>query len=163
GQFPGEHRLGERRRALVGWLGGFGHQPIEPPTTPFRWLTHPGELRPRSGQSPIVTQVRSSTVQATIPAQPDPPAAPRRSWAAAIAAMRGGLPDRALWSHLAWQAIRQRYRRPVLGPLWITLAMGVAAIGLGLLYSQLFGAAIGAFLPYLTVGFIVWNFVIGWM
>ncbi|WP_084612462.1 ABC transporter permease [Thermocrispum municipale] len=102
-------------------------------------------------------------MQATIPAQPDPPVAPRRSWARAIADIRDGLRDRELWSHLAWQDIKQRYRRSVLGPLWITLSMGVTAIGLGLLYSQLFGAEIGTFLPYLTVGFIVWNFVIGCM
>ncbi len=72
-------------------------------------------------------------------------------------ALRG----RELWSHLAWQDIKQRYRRSVLGPLWITLSMAVTAIGLGLLYSQLFGATIGAFLPYITVGFIVWAFLLG--
>lgn len=68
---------------------------------------------------------------------------------------------RELWSHLAWQDIKQRYRRSVLGPLWITLSMAVTAIGLGLLYSQLFDAEIGAFLPYITVGFIIWAFIIG--
>ncbi|MGH3434031.1 MAG: galactan export ABC transporter permease subunit Wzm/RfbD, partial [Thermocrispum sp.] len=99
----------------------------------------------------------------TTPVQPDRPEATRRSWSRAVDDIREGVQDRELWSHLAWQDIKQRYRRSILGPLWITLSMGVTAIGLGLLYSQLFGAQIGTFLPYLTVGFIVWGFVIGCM
>lgn len=97
----------------------------------------------------------------------DPPAASatptpdRRSWARAFADLRDGFQQRQLWSHLGWQDIRQRYRRSVLGPLWITISMGVTALGLGLLYSQLFGAQIGTFLPYITTGFIVWHFLLG--
>src|SRR5690606_36301041 len=106
-------------------------------------------LRPRSAQAARTCRVRSCSVQVSTPAQPDAPVATRRSWARAIADIRDGLRDRELWSHLAWQDIKQRYRRSVLGPLWITLSMGVTAIGLGLLYSQLFGAEIGTFLPYL--------------
>lgn len=78
-----------------------------------------------------------------------------------MADIRGGLHERELWSHLGWQDIKQRYRRSVLGPIWITLSMAITAIALGLLYSQLLGAPIGTYLPYLTVGFIVWNFVLG--
>jgi len=39
--------------------------------------------------------------------------------------------------------------------------MGVTATGLGLLYSQLFQTNVNVFLPYITTGFIVWNFVMG--
>ncbi|WP_245614431.1 ABC transporter permease [Actinokineospora inagensis] len=84
-----------------------------------------------------------------------------RSWARAGKDIRDGLAARELWGHLGWQDIKQRYRRSVIGPLWITMSMGVTAAGLGLLYSQLFGVAINTFLPYLTVGFIVWGFVLG--
>ncbi|EHR48676.1 ABC-type polysaccharide/polyol phosphate export system, permease component [Saccharomonospora marina XMU15] len=90
-----------------------------------------------------------------------PPTAGSRSWARAFADLREGFGQRELWGHLAWQDIKQRYRRSVLGPLWITLSMGITALGLGLLYSQLFDAAIGTFLPYITTGFIVWNFILG--
>jgi ABC-2 type transport system permease protein len=89
------------------------------------------------------------------------PAATRRSWSRAVEDIREGFRHRELWSHLGWQDIKQRYRRSVLGPLWITLSMAVTALGLGLLYSQLFKAQVGTFLPYLTVGFIVWGFIIG--
>ncbi|WP_285505113.1 ABC transporter permease [Actinokineospora sp. NBRC 105648] len=84
-----------------------------------------------------------------------------RSWARAAQDIREGIANRELWGHLGWQDIKQRYRRSVIGPLWITLSMAITALGLGLLYSQLFGSPIGTFLPYLTVGFIVWNFILG--
>lgn len=94
-------------------------------------------------------------------AEPQPIPATSRTFARAIADLRGGLQERQLWSHLGWQDIKQRYRRSVVGPLWITLSMAVTAIALGLLYSQLFGLQISTFLPYITVGFIVWNFMLG--
>jgi ABC-2 type transport system permease protein len=86
---------------------------------------------------------------------------PSRSFARAWEDLRSGVRLTELWGHLGWQDIKQRYRRSVIGPLWITLSMAVTAVGLGLLYSQLLGATIGTFLPYLTVGFIVWNFIVG--
>ncbi|GAA3024624.1 sugar ABC transporter permease [Actinokineospora globicatena] len=84
-----------------------------------------------------------------------------RSWARAAKDIRDGIAARELWGHLGWQDIKQRYRRSVIGPLWITMSMGVTAAGLGFLYSQLFGIEVTTFLPYLTVGFVVWGFIIG--
>ena len=49
-----------------------------------------------------------------------------------------GFARRELWLHLGWQDIKQRYRRSVLGPIWITIATGTMAVALGGLYSQLF-------------------------
>ena len=86
-----------------------------------------------------------------------------RNFPAAINDIRRGFAQRELWAYLGWQDIKQRYRRSVIGPLWITLSMAVTAAGLGLLYSQLFNIPVGTFLPYLTVGFIVWNFMLGCM
>jgi len=93
--------------------------------------------------------------------QAPPPPPSTRSWSRARADIVDGFQQRELWGHLGWQDIKQRYRRSVIGPLWITLSMAITAIGLGLLYSQLFGAQIQTFLPYITVGFIVWNFMSG--
>ncbi|WP_020668842.1 ABC transporter permease [Amycolatopsis nigrescens] len=84
-----------------------------------------------------------------------------RTWSRAFADLKEGFAQRELWSHLGWQDIKQRYRRSVLGPLWITLSMGITAMGLGLLYSQLFNSPISTFLPYIATGFIVWNFILG--
>ncbi len=95
----------------------------------------------------------------------DPPAIPlasdSRTFARAFGDVRDAWHQRELWGHLGWQDIKQRYRRSVIGPLWITISMGTTALALGLLYSQLFGQNMSTFLPYLTVGFIVWNFILG--
>ena len=43
-----------------------------------------------------------------------------------------------LWTMLAWNDIRERYRRSVLGPFWITISMGMFITLLGVIYSKLF-------------------------
>lgn len=93
--------------------------------------------------------------------QTPPPPPSTRSWSRAWEDIVEGVKQRELWGHLGWQDIKQRYRRSVIGPLWITLSMAITAVGLGLLYSQLFKSNIAVFLPYITVGFIVWNFMLG--
>jgi ABC-2 type transport system permease protein len=85
----------------------------------------------------------------------------RGAWAAARADLVGGWRQRELWGHLGWQDIRQRYRRSVLGPIWITISMAVTAIALGVLYAGLFGNPLDKQLPYILVGFIVWAFISG--
>ncbi|NKQ53521.1 ABC transporter permease [Amycolatopsis sp. K13G38] len=89
------------------------------------------------------------------------PGSDSRSWARAIGDIKEGFGQRELWSHLGWQDIKQRYRRSVIGPFWITISQGVISLGLGLLYSQLFGLHIQTFLPYIATGFIVWSFISG--
>ena len=70
-----------------------------------------------------------------------------------------GFARRELWLHLGWQDIKQRYRRSVLGPFWITIATGVTAIAMGLLYSKLFKLPLEEHLPYVTLGLIIWNLI----
>ena len=72
-----------------------------------------------------------------------------------------GVQQRQLWIELGLQDIKQRYRRSTLGPLWITVATGVMAAALGLLYSVLFQIPLGDFLPHVTVGLIMWGFISG--
>lgn len=79
----------------------------------------------------------------------------------AVADLRQGLSQRELWLSLGWQDIKQRYRRSTLGPLWITIATGVMAVALGLLYSILFQIPLAEFLPHVTVGLIMWGFISG--
>ncbi len=75
--------------------------------------------------------------------------------------LRFGWRQRELWGHLGWQDIRQRYRRSLLGPIWISISMAVTAIALGILYAGLFGNPLEEQLPYILVGFIVWGFISG--
>jgi ABC-type polysaccharide/polyol phosphate export permease len=84
-----------------------------------------------------------------------------RTLSAAVSDLRRGWDQRSLWGHLGWQDIRQRYRRSVLGPIWITISMAVTAVALGILYAALFGNDLSVQLPYILVGFIVWGFVAG--
>jgi ABC-2 type transport system permease protein len=84
-----------------------------------------------------------------------------RTWRAAILDLRSGWNQRQLWGHLGWQDIRQRYRRSVLGPIWISITMAVTAIALGVLYAGLFENDISVQLPNVLVGFIIWGFISG--
>jgi ABC-type polysaccharide/polyol phosphate export permease len=84
-----------------------------------------------------------------------------RAWSRAFTDLTGGWAQRELWGHLGWQDIKQRYRRSVLGPIWITISMAVTAIALGILYAGLFGNDLSVQLPYILVGFIVWAFISG--
>jgi ABC-type polysaccharide/polyol phosphate export permease len=64
-----------------------------------------------------------------------------------------------LWSFLAWQDIKIKYRRSKIGPFWITVSMAVFCVTLGVVYSQLFKTKISELLPFLAIGLVVWNFV----
>ncbi|TFV56729.1 ABC transporter permease [Mycobacterium sp. PS03-16] len=86
-------------------------------------------------------------------------AAQSRTMTRAIRDLREGFGKRELWLHLGWQDIKQRYRRSVLGPFWITIATGATAVAMGLLYSKLFKLELAEHLPYVTMGLIVWNLI----
>lgn len=77
----------------------------------------------------------------------------------ALADIRSGLLQWPLWGYLGYHDIRQRYRRSMLGPLWITISMGVMVGALGLLYGTIFKQDISNYLPYLATGFVVWGFI----
>jgi len=64
-----------------------------------------------------------------------------------------------VWTILGWDDIRQRYRRSILGPFWITLSMGIFILLLGVIYSHLFHMDLSTYMPYLSVGYIVWGFI----
>jgi lipopolysaccharide transport system permease protein len=64
-----------------------------------------------------------------------------------------------IWTTLAWQDIRQRYRRSVLGPFWITLTMVVTIAGMGPLYGALLNIKMEEFVPYLALGIITWGLI----
>ncbi|MGH3584981.1 MAG: galactan export ABC transporter permease subunit Wzm/RfbD [Pseudonocardia sp.] len=84
-----------------------------------------------------------------------------RSWQRAFGDLGNGWRQRSLWGHLGWQDIKQRYRRSVLGPLWISISMAVVATAMGILYGALFGEDLHTFLPYVATGLLIWNFVNG--
>ena len=66
-----------------------------------------------------------------------------------------------LWALLGWKDILNRYQRSLLGPLWLTVSMGIPIGTLGLLYASLFKMDLSIYLPFLTVGFIIWQMISG--
>lgn len=66
-----------------------------------------------------------------------------------------------LWGLLGWRDILNRYQRSLLGPLWLTVSMGVLIGALGFLYASLFKMDLSTYLPFLTVGFITWQMISG--
>jgi len=64
-----------------------------------------------------------------------------------------------LWGYLGLQDIKLRYRRSILGPFWITLSMGLTIAAVSILYARILQTNFHDYLPYFTVGFILWNYI----
>ncbi len=64
-----------------------------------------------------------------------------------------------VWLLLGWQDLRLRYRRSVIGPLWITLSMATMVYTMGFLYAKLFKVDLSVYYPYIAGGMITWNFI----
>ena len=62
-----------------------------------------------------------------------------------------------LWIRFAFHDIRQRFRRSVLGPFWLTISMGTMVAVLGFVFSTLFQQDISKTLPYIATGLIFWG------
>jgi len=91
----------------------------------------------------------------------EPPKSDSFTFKRAFGDLVDGWKSDQLWLQLGWQDIKQRYRRSTLGPFWITIATGVMAVALGLLYSLLFKEELSYFLPHVTLGLILWGFIAG--
>lgn len=78
---------------------------------------------------------------------------------AAIDDLVGGIRHWELWLTLGWHDIRQRYRRSVVGPFWLTISMAVMVAGLAYLYAGFFGQSIDQYLPFVATGMIVFNLI----
>jgi ABC-2 type transport system permease protein len=77
----------------------------------------------------------------------------------ALADIADGWARRTLWGTMGLHDIRQRYRRSVIGPFWITLSMGVMVGALGLLYGTIFKQDMHEYLPFIAAGFILWGLI----
>ncbi|MFC8930747.1 ABC transporter permease [Rhodococcus sp. NPDC057135] len=100
----------------------------------------------------------ASAIESETPDAPAP-VSDSQTFRRAFKDLRDGLNQRELWLSLGWQDIKQRYRRSVIGPFWITIATGVQATAIGILYAALLDMPLQEFLPYVTVGLIVWNLI----
>src|ERR1700722_18539810 len=62
----------------------------------------------------------------------------------------------SLAGFLAWEDIRQRYVRTMLGPLWIVLSTGVWFSAMGFVMANLFHQKLGDYLPFMISGLLIW-------
>ena len=74
--------------------------------------------------------------------------------------IKEGIQKRQIWFMLAYQDIKARYRRSVLGPLWLTLSMAITVYSMGYLYSQLFNVELQHYYPFLVAGMLGWSLIL---
>lgn len=79
----------------------------------------------------------------------------------ALRDVREGILSFHIWPLLAWQEMKQRYRRSLLGPFWLTISTGVMIVSMGPLYGRLLGQDMSSYTAYLALGIIIWSFVAG--
>src|SRR5579872_2401511 len=68
-----------------------------------------------------------------------------------------GLSKWRVWLMLAYQDIKLRYRRSILGPFWITLSMAITVYSMGFLYGHLFRSNLQEYYPFLVAGMLAWG------
>jgi ABC-type polysaccharide/polyol phosphate export permease len=84
----------------------------------------------------------------------------KRQLVAAARDFREGLAGWRIWHLLAAQEIRERYRRSLLGPFWLTISMGVQMLTMGLVVAILFNQSFDKILPYVCIGLIFWTMLV---
>jgi ABC-2 type transport system permease protein/lipopolysaccharide transport system permease protein len=120
--------------------------------TAQRWITSGAEAS--GGKVADVTQHLEAEANA-----PQVQALLRDRAKEAFLDLRGGLLNWPLWLTVGWLDIKQRYRRSLIGPFWITLSVAIFVAGLGVVYSALFHMPTQEYLPYLAIGMIVWMLI----
>lgn len=77
----------------------------------------------------------------------------------ALKDFKDGIKSYRIWWYFAWMEVKQRYRRSLIGPWWISLSMLIFIIAMGVVYSRLFKDTLANYIPFFTAGFLVWTFI----
>lgn len=64
-----------------------------------------------------------------------------------------------LWSALAVQDVKARYRGSMLGPWWITISMAALISGMSVLYSELMNLTLAEYVPWMCCGIVLWGYL----
>jgi ABC-type polysaccharide/polyol phosphate export permease len=83
------------------------------------------------------------------------------SFSLAVSDVWRGIKSIYIWPMLGWQDIKQRYRRSMIGPFWLTISYGAMIFAMGPLYGRLLQQDISVYFPYLAVSFVVWTMLSG--
>jgi lipopolysaccharide transport system permease protein len=87
------------------------------------------------------------------------PRVPHVSRTRALEDVSAGIAGYAAWGLLALQDIKQRYRRSVLGPFWITISTAVMVGSLGFVYARLFKQPLENYLLFIGVSLVAWGLI----
>lgn len=77
----------------------------------------------------------------------------------AVKDIEEGLKAYHVWIMTGWQDIKMRYKRSTIGPFWITLSLGITVAAMGVLYARLFHQKVAEYIPYLSIGMVVWALI----
>ena len=64
-----------------------------------------------------------------------------------------------LWSRLSVNEVRRRYKRTLLGPMWVTASLLVFATVMSFVWASLWKQNVVDFLPFLLSGLIPWTMI----
>lgn len=73
--------------------------------------------------------------------------------------VRQGFARSDLWLLLGWNDIRQKFRRSLLGPFWLTISTAILLVALGFVYAALFKMDLNQYFPYLAAGIVTWSLI----
>ncbi len=80
-------------------------------------------------------------------------------FAAAINDITGGLSQWRLWTALASEDIRARFKRTYIGVLWTSLSFAVFISVKVWIFGSFSNQDVSYFAPYVAIGFFVWSFI----
>jgi ABC-type polysaccharide/polyol phosphate export permease len=66
-----------------------------------------------------------------------------------------------MWGRMSWLEVKRRYRRTLLGPMWVAASLGIFAIVLSLVWASLFKQNVREYLPFMLSGLIPWILIAG--
>jgi len=64
-----------------------------------------------------------------------------------------------IWITLGYLEILQSYRRSIIGPWWITLALGIQSLAMTVVFGAVFGMPNKEYAAYVVTGLIAWSWV----
>ena len=64
-----------------------------------------------------------------------------------------------IWLRLGMQDVRLKFRRSAVGVGWIFVNLAVLVSSIGFIYTNLLGQDTKEFIPYLTIGMILWGYL----
>ena len=77
----------------------------------------------------------------------------------AVADLCEGFRRNWMWTALAMQDIKMRYRGSILGPFWLTITTLVMVAAIGSIYPRILNIPSTDYVPYLATGLVIWSLI----